>query len=77
MHVVFKEPIIAPLKKGQKIKGQLVIETTSLIKTSIEKKQLFFPIEVSEDLERGGLANKLITNLNALKVNLFSLFGIN
>ena len=77
MHVVLKEPLIAPLKKGQKIKGQLVIETTSLIKTSIEKKQLFFPIEVSEDLDRGGFANKLTTNLNALKANLFNLFGTN
>ncbi len=77
MHVVLKEPLIAPLKKGQKIKGQLVIETTPLIKTSIEKKQLFFPIEVSEDLDRGGLANKLTTNLNALKANLFNLFGTN
>ncbi len=77
MHVVLKEPLIAPLKKGQKINGQLIIETAPLIKTSIEKKQIFFPIEVSEDLDRGGLANKLTTNLNTLKSNLFSLFGTN
>ena len=77
MHVVLKEPLIAPLKKGQKIEGHLVIETTPLIKDSIEKKQLFFPIEVSEDLDRGGLTNKLTTNLNTLKSNLFSLFGTN
>ena len=77
MHVVLKEPLIAPLKKGQKIKGHLVLETTPLIKTSIEKKQIFFPIEVSEDLDRGGLANKITTNLNTLKSNIFSLFGSN
>ena len=77
MHVVLKEPLIAPLKKGQKINGHLVLETTPLIKTSIEKKQIFFPIEVSEDLDRGGLANKLTTNLNTLKSNFFSLFGTN
>ena len=77
MHVVLKEPLIAPLKKGQKIKGHLVLETTPLIKTSIEKKQIFFPIEVSEDLDRGGLANKITTNLNTLKSNFFSLFGTN
>ena len=77
MHIVLKEPLIAPLKKGQKIKGHLVLETTPLIKTSIEKKQIFFPIEVSEDLDRGGLANKLTTNLNTLKSNFFSLFGTN
>ena len=77
MHVVLKEPLIAPLKKGQKIKGHLVLETTPLIKTSTEKKQIFFPIEVSEDLDRGGLANKLTTNLNTLKSNFFSLFGTN
>ena len=77
MHVVLKEPLIAPLKKGQKIEGHLVLETTPLIKTSIEKKQIFFPIEVSEDLDRGGLANKLTTNLNTLKSNFFSLFGTN
>ena len=77
MHVVLKEPLIAPLKKGQKIKGHLVLETTPLIKTSIEKKQIFFPIKVSEDLDRGGLANKITTNLNTLKSNFFSLFGNN
>ena len=77
MHIVLKEPLIAPLKKGQKIKGHLVLETTPLIKTSTEKKQIFFPIEVSEDLDRGGLANKLTTNLNTLKLNFFSLFGTN
>ena len=77
MHIVLKEPLIAPLKKGQKIKGHLVLETTPLIKTSIEKKQIFFPIEVSEDLDRGGLANKITTNLNTLKSNFFSLFGTN
>ena len=77
MHIVLKEPLIAPLKKGQKIKGHLVLETTPLIKTSTEKKQIFFPIEVSEDLDRGGLANKLTTNLNTLKSNFFSLFGTN
>ena len=77
MHIVLKEPLIAPLKKGQKIKGHLVLETTPLIKTSIEKKQIFFPIEVSEDLNRGGLVNKITTNLNTLKSNFFSLFGSN
>ena len=77
MHVVLKEPLIAPLKKGQKIEGHLVLETTPLIKTSIKKKQIFFPIEVSEDLDRGGLANKITTNLNTLKSNFFSLFGTN
>ena len=77
MHIVLKEPLIAPLKKGQKIKGHLVLETTPLIKTSTEKKQIFFPIEVSEDLNRGGLANKITTNLNTLKSNFFSLFGTN
>ena len=77
MHVVLKEPLIAPLKKGQKIEGHLVLETTPLIKTSIEKKHIFFPIEVSEDLDRGGLANKITTNLNTLKSNFFSLFGTN
>ena len=77
MHVVLKEPLIAPLKKGQKINGHLVLETTPLIKTSIEKKQIFFPVEVSEDLDRGGLANKITTNLNTLKSNFFSLFGTN
>lgn len=77
MHIVLKEPLIAPLKKGQKIKGHLVLETTPLIKTSTEKKQIFFPIEVSEDLDRGGLANKITTNLNTLKSNFFSLFGTN
>ena len=77
MHIVLKEPLIAPLKKGQKIEGHLVLETTPLIKTSIEKKQMFFPIEVDEDLDRGGLANKITTNLNTLKSNFFSLFGTN
>ena len=77
MHVVLKEPLIAPLKKGQKVKGQLIVETIPLIKAGIERKQIFFPIEVSEDVDRGGLANKLTTNLNTLKSNLFSLFGAN
>ena len=77
MHVVLKKPLIAHLKKGQKIEGHLVLETTPLIKTSIEKKQMFFPIEVDEDLDRGGLANKITTNLNTLKSNFFSLFGTN
>ena len=77
MHVVLKEPLIAPLKEGQRISGHLVIETAPLIKSSKEKKQLFFPIEISEDLDRGGLANKLGTNLGTLKSNLFSLFGSN
>ena len=77
MHVVLKEPLIAPLKKGQKINGHLIIETTSLVQNSDEKKQLFFAIEVSEDLDRGGLANKLATNLDTLKSNILSLFGSN
>ena len=77
MHVVLKEPLIAPLKKGQKINGRLVIETAPLVKNREEKRQLFFPIEVSENLGRGGLANKLATNLNILKSNFLSLFGSN
>ena len=77
VHVVLKEPLVAPLKKGQKINGHLVIRTAPLLKTNEEIRQLFFPIEVSEDLERGGLANKLATNLDTLKSNLFSLFGSN
>ena len=77
MHVVLKEPLIAPLKKGQRVNGHLVIETVPLIKGSKKKKQLFFPIEVSEDLDRGGLANKISTNFNTLKSNFFSLFGSN
>ena len=77
MHVVLKEPLIAPLKKGQRINGHLVIETATLIEGSKEKKQILFPIKISEDLDRGGLANKLGTNLGTLKSNLFSLFGSN
>ena len=77
MHVVLKEPLIAPLKKGQRINGHLVIETTPLIKGSKETKQLLFPIKISEDLDRGGLTNKLGTNLGTLKSNFFSLFGSN
>ena len=77
MRVVLKEPLIAPLKKGQKINGHLVVETTSLIKENNQKKQLFFPIIVSEDLGRGGLVNKVRTNLSTLKSNFFSLFGSN
>ena len=45
------------------------------MKPGVEKKQLIFPIEVGEDLERGGLANKLSTNLDTLKSKLFSLLG--
>ena len=48
-----------------------------LVKTREGKRQLFFPIEVSEDLGRGGLANKLATNLDVLKSNFFPLFGSN
>ena len=64
-------------KKGQKINGHLVVEPAPLVKTREGKRQLFFPIEVSEDLGRGGLANKLATNLDVLKSNFFSLFGSN
>ena len=77
MHIVLKEPLIAPLKKGQKINGHLVIETAPLVKIREGKRQLFYPIEVSEDLGRGGLANKLATNLNILKSNFLSLFRSN
>ena len=77
MHVVLKEPLIAPLKKGQKINGHLVVEKASLIKENSNKKQLFFPIIVSEDLGRGGGVNKVRTNLHTLKSNFFSLFGSN
>ena len=75
IQIVLKEPLVAPLKKGQKINGHLVIKTTALAKTGVEKRQLIFPIEVGEDLERGGLANKLLTNLDTLKSKLFSLLG--
>mgnify|MGYP001329353630 FL=1 len=75
IQIVLKEPLVAPLKKGQKINGHLVIKTTPLVDPGLEKKQLIFPIEVGEDLERGGLANKLTTNLNSLKTKLFSLLG--
>ena len=75
IQIVLKEPLVAPLKKGQKINGHLVIKKTSLAEPGLEKKQLIFPIEVGEDLERGGLANKLITNLYSLKTKLFSLLG--
>ncbi|MDC3076087.1 D-alanyl-D-alanine carboxypeptidase [Paracoccaceae bacterium] len=77
LHVVLKEPLIAPLKKGQKINGHLVVETASLLKENNEKKKLFFPIVVGEDLNRGGIANKVGTNLRTLKSNFFSLFGSN
>ena len=77
LHVVLKEPLIAPLKKGQRINGHLVIETDSLIKENNEKKKLFFPLKVSENLDRGGVANKVGTNLRTLKSNFFSLFGSN
>ncbi len=75
IQIVLKEPLVAPLKKGQKINGHLVIETTPLTETDAKKRKLFFPIEVGEDLERGGLANKLSTNLNTLKSKFFSVFG--
>ena len=77
MHIVLKEPLIAPLKKGQKINGRLVIETAPIVRNREGKRQLFFPLEVSEDLDRGGLANKLATNLNILKSNFLSLFRSN
>ena len=77
IHVVFNEPLIAPLKKGQRINGHLVIEKASLTKENNGKKQLFFPIVVSEDLARGGIANKVRTNLSTLKSNFLSLFGSN
>ena len=63
IQIVLKEPLVAPLKKGQKINGHLVIKTTPLTETGVDNKQLIFPIEVGEDLQRGGLANKLVTNL--------------
>ena len=75
IQIVLKEPLVAPLKKGQKINGHLVIKTTPLAETDVKKRKLFFPIEVGEDLERGGLANKLSTNLNTLKSKFFSVFG--
>ena len=75
IEIVLKEPLVAPLKKGQKINGHLVIKTTPLAETGVENKQLIFPIEVGEDLQRGGLANKLATNLDTLKSKLFSLLG--
>ena len=77
MRVVLKEPLIAPLKKGQRINGHLVVETAYLTKKDNDKRQLFFPIVVSEDLDRGGLANKIGTNLHTMKSNFFSLFGLN
>jgi len=77
MRVVLKEPLIAPLKKGQRINGHLVVETAYLTKKDNDKRQLFFPIVVSEDLDRGGLANKIGTNLHTMKSNFFSLFGSN
>ena len=52
-------------------------ETDSLIKENKKKKQLFFPIVVSEDLARGGITNKVRTNLRTLKSNFLSLFGSN
>ena len=75
IQIVLKEPLVAPLKKGQKINGHLVIKTTPLTETGVENRKLIFPIEVGEDLERGGLANKLSTNLDTLKSKLFSLLG--
>ena len=75
IQIVLKEPLVAPLKKGQKINGNLVIKTTSLTETGVENKQLIFPIEIGEDLQRGGLANKLATNLDTLKSKFFSLLG--
>ena len=77
MHVVLKEPLVAPLKKGQKINGHLVINTTSLTKKGEKKRQLVFPIEIGENLDKGGLTNKLATNLHTLKSNIFSLLGLN
>ena len=77
IHVVLKEPLVAPLKKGQEIDGYLVIKTNPLEKTGKNKRQLKFPIEVGEDLDRGGLRNKLVTNIDTLKSNIFSLFGFN
>ena len=76
IQIVLKEPLVAPLKKGQKINGHLVIKTTPLAETGVKNRQLIFPIEVGEDLERGGLANKLSTNLDILKSKLTS-FAIN
>ncbi len=75
IQIVLKEPLVAPLKKGQKINGFLVIKTAHLSKTGEKNKELIFPIEVGEDLERGGLANKLATNLDTLKSKFFSLLG--
>ena len=75
IQIVLKEPLVAPLKKGQKINGHLAIKTTPLAKTGVEKRQLIFTIEIGEDLERGGLANKVSTNLDTLKSKLFSLLG--
>ena len=75
IQIVLKEPLVAPLKKGQKINGHLVVKTTPLAETGVDNRQLIFPIVVGEDLERGGLANKLSTNLDTLKSKLFSFLG--
>ncbi len=75
IQIVLKEPLVAPLKKGQKINGHLVIKTPTLAETDVKKRKLFFPIEVGEDLERGGFANKISTNLDTLKSKLFSVLG--
>ena len=75
IRLILKEPLKAPLKKGEKINGYLEIEIVSLIDENKKNKKLFFPLETNETVEKGGLGNKLGTNFNLLKFNLFSLFG--
>jgi D-alanyl-D-alanine carboxypeptidase (penicillin-binding protein 5/6) len=77
IRLILKEPLKAPLKKGEKINGYLEIETASLVDKNKKNKKLFFPLETNETVNKGGLGNKLGTNFNLLKFNLFSLFGSN
>jgi len=74
--IILDGEIVAPIKKGQPIKGRLVIETKPLKSENTSTRKLFFPLIANETVKKGGFTIRVRTNFLSIKKHIFDLFRV-
>jgi D-alanyl-D-alanine carboxypeptidase (penicillin-binding protein 5/6) len=74
--IVLDNIIVAPIKKGELLKGKLVIETISLSHNNLAVRELEFPLIANETIEKGGLLTVIKTNFLTTRKIIYSFFGV-
>ena len=75
--IVLDGDIVAPVMKGEPIKGKLVIKTKSLLAGNEKKRVISFPLIANETIYKGGMLVRIKTNFRLLKKQIKDLLRIN